>query len=69
MRMRPRITAFSAKSYLPVPSPTNWNVEEIWGRMICHAIATAATVTIDAISMIQPANQDTTWLEICFDHW
>ena len=37
--------------------------------MICQAIATAATVTIDAISMIQPANQDDAWPETCFDHW
>ena len=37
--------------------------------MICHAIATAATVTIDAIIMIQPANQATVLPATCFDHW
>ena len=29
----PRITALTAKSYLPVPSPKNWNADQICGSV------------------------------------
>ena len=43
--------------------------DQICGRTICQAIATAATVTTEPASMAQPANQAPVGLLTFFDHW
>lgn len=59
----PRMMAFLAGS------STTWNPDHTWGRITCIAIATAATVTMEPIIIVQPAIQATPRLLTCFDHW
>ena len=50
-------------------SPRIWNDVETCGRITCHATATAATVTIEPTTMIQPAIHDVKSLPMRLDHW
>lgn len=56
MRMVPSTTAFSAAD-LPVPSPMNWNQDEICGSVTWYASATADSDTMVAVTIIQPPSQ------------
>ncbi|AIA07131.1 hypothetical protein DC74_6697 [Streptomyces noursei] len=66
IRTAPRRTALAAASVLPVPSPTNWNHDEICGSVTWYASATAASDTMDAVSIIQPPSQPTCGPPSCF---
>ena len=67
IRIVPRRTAFGV--VLARASSKNWKPDQIGGRTMCQAMATAATVTIDPTSMVQPAIQGPAWLPTFFDHW
>ncbi|KAF0962322.1 hypothetical protein MLGJGCBP_04621 [Rhodococcus sp. T7] len=62
----PRMTALVAKSCSPVPSPTIWKPLHSRGRLSCSASTTADRVTIDAVSISQPADHPTTRLPSVF---
>lgn len=55
----PSSTALAAWSFLPVPSPTNWNQSSICGSVIWYASATADSVTMVAVIIIHPPSQPT----------
>lgn len=55
----PSSTAFAAWSFLPLPSPTNWNQSSICGSVIWYASATADRVTMVAVIIIHPPSQPT----------
>ena len=50
-------------------SSKTWKPDQIGGSAMFQAMATAATVTIEPISIVQPAIQDTAWLPTFLDHW
>jgi hypothetical protein len=47
----------------------NWKVLLTWGRITCKATATAATVTIEPTTMIQPAIHEVKSPAMRLDHW
>ena len=49
--------------------PTSWKPLQIAGSTACIAMAAAATVTIWAMIIVQPANQPTMWPPSRRDHW
>jgi hypothetical protein len=51
-------TPFIAKSYGPVPSPTNWKPDQSCGSVICRASATDPNAMMEDRSSSQPASQD-----------
>ena len=65
--MPPKITAFAGTSYVPVPSPTNWNPDQMDGSTNCHARATAAVETVKARVRLIPASQEVIGFAICLD--
>ena len=59
MKIAPQMTALIAKSFSPVPSPTSWKPDHSCGSVTSAARTTAASVTTDAVNIIQPASHDT----------
>jgi hypothetical protein len=68
---RPSTMALVAPLRLAIEGspPTIWKPDQMAGRTACMAIAAAATVTICAMIMVQPANQPTTWPPSRRAHW
>jgi len=71
IRITPSRTALVAPSLEASDGsePTSWKPDHSVGMTTCSAIAAADTVTICAISIVQPANQPTVGVESRRDHW
>src|SRR5260370_13869996 len=57
MSAQPNSTALQAASPLSAAKPISWKRDEIWGKVICKASATAASVTTNEAKYTQPAIQ------------